>query len=293
MKISPSIELDVPVIAAQMDSVCDRNMVESMNDEGATGFLHRFMDIEEHIRELSRIDNGPVVGVVGVTDSSKKRVESMEQFSLVDAICIDTAHAHLEKCIDMVEYVDDETDSDIIVGNVATYDGANDLFNAGADTVKIGVGPGGACTTRKKTGVGVPQISAIHEASIAANDDDKYLIADGGMKTPGDVAKSIMAGADAAMLGSYFASCQEAPMDGVIRGMASSEAQQDHSKSGVSEGGVKSVEVGESVSDKVSELAEGLASASSYCGSESLTTARDNAEFIRVSNSASDKSGLH
>jgi len=291
MNLTPSVELDVPAIAAPMDSVCGPSMATEMNKAGATGFVHRFIDDPvEHAEALSLVEDGPRIGVVGINGSSRERAAALNGAD-IDAFCVNVAHAHLEKAIDMVDYLT-HYDADIIAGNVATAAGARDLFNAGADTVKVGVGPGGACTTRKKTGAGVPQITAIDEASSVAG-DDQYIIADGGMRTPGDAAKAIMAGADTVMLGSYFASCEAAPMDGIIRGMASEDAQRDNGKSGVAEGGVKTVETGESASEKVRELSEGLSSAASYCGAHTLAEARENAEFIRVTNSAVDRFGLH
>jgi IMP dehydrogenase len=300
MNLTPSIELDVPVIAAPMDSVCGPQMATAMNSAGATGFVHRFIeDPTDHAQAVLGVENGPRVGVVGINGESKERARALASIEGLDIFCVNVAHGHLEKSIKMIEWLTQEFDTEIIAGNVATYQGAKDLYKAGADTVKVGIGPGSACTTRQKTGVGVPQITAIQEVRAAADkfgghpSGKRYVIADGGMKTPGDVAKAIMAGADTAMLGSYFAGCPEAPMDGIIRGMASNEAQSDNGKGGVAEGGVKTVESGASASEAVSEIAEGLASASSYCGAETLSEARENAEFIRVTDSAVKRAGLH
>lgn len=296
MHISPSIEIDVPVIAAPMDSVCGPEMASQMNQAGATGMVHRFIDEPiDHAQALSRVDGSPKIGVIGINGSSRERARTLVENVDLDAFCVNVAHGHLEKCLDTVLWLDNEYDTDIIAGNVATYQGAKDLYEAGADTVKVGIGPGSACTTRKKTGVGVPQITAIEEVRSAArwHNDEAYVIADGGMRSPGDVAKAIMAGADTAMLGSYFADCEAAPMEGIIRGMASKEAQSDNGKGGVAEGGVKTVETGARVSDKVQNIAEGLASASSYCGAQTLREAREQAEFIRVTESAMSRDGLH
>lgn len=293
MNLTASIELDVPVIAAPMDSVCGPLMATAMNNAGATGFVHRFIEYPtDHAQAVLGVENGPRVGVVGINGESKERARALASIDELDAFCVNVAHGHLEKSIEMVEWLDHEFATEIIAGNVATATGAVDLYEAGADTVKVGIGPGSACTTRQKTGVGVPQLTAIGRVSSVAHDDE-YVIADGGMKTPGDVAKAIMAGADTAMLGSYFAGCPEAPMNGIIRGMASNEAQSDNGKGGVAEGGVKTVESGASASEAVSEIAEGLASASSYCGAATLSEARENAEFIRVTNSAVKRAGLH
>jgi IMP dehydrogenase len=262
-----------------------------MAANGAAGFIHRFMDIDEHAQQVITVAPGPAVGVIGVNGDSHDRAAALYEAG-VDAFCVDVAHGHLEKTLSMVEHLDEEYGIDIIAGNIATPSAAYDLFDAGADTVKVGIGPGSACTTREKTGVGVPQITAIDDVSRRSR-DGTYVIADGGMKTPGDVAKAIMAGADGAMLGSYFASCDAAPQDGVIRGMASEAAQSENGKSEISEGGTKSVGSGDRVSEKVQELKHGLQSAASYCGEDTLAAARDNAKFIKVTPNTVERNGLH
>jgi IMP dehydrogenase len=295
MSLTPSIMIDVPVIAAPMDSVCGTDMASVMNRAGATGFVHRFIDSPvEHAAAINSIEEPPRVGVIGINGSSIERAHKLySHCSKLDAFCVDVAHGHLEKALETVEFVSEQyPDIDLIAGNVATGSGASDLFGAGADTVKVGIGPGGACTTREKTGVGVPQITAVRRAADEAG-ENQYIIADGGVRSPGDVAKAIVAGADTVMIGSYFAGCPESPMDNMIRGMASSEAQQDNGKSNIVEGGVKSVEKVDSAMSKVRELSEGLASAASYCGAESLAGAQEAGTFVRVTDSAARRSGIH
>lgn len=301
MDISPNITLDVPVISAPMDTVTDNVMARAMAANGAAGFVHRFQDIDQQIEMIKQIPrNYPRVAVIGV-DEGHARFHKIIEAVDIDAVCIDIAHGGLDKCARLVDTLHQEIrsmafDIDIIAGNVATRSTAKKLFSAGADTVKVGVGPGSCCTTREVSGVGVPQITAISEVRTVASvgyRGDRYIIADGGMKTPGDAAKAIMAGADAVMLGSWFAGCPETPRGNEIRGLASEEFQEENGKSSVVEGEVQEVEEMDTVEKRVKEIADGLRSASSYCGGESLETARSNSEFIQATPNTVKRNGVH
>ncbi|MDP1878988.1 MAG: IMP dehydrogenase [Actinomycetota bacterium] len=176
-----------------------------------------------------------VVGAaVGVGDDAEKRARALIE-SGVDFLIVDTAHGHSRAVIDMVRLLKRQSTVDIVGGNVATRAGAQALVDAGADGIKVGVGPGSICTTRVVAGVGVPQISAIYEASLAALPAGVPLIGDGGVQYSGDIAKALVAGADTVMLGSLLAGCEEAPGDVVFvngkqfksyRGMGSLGAMQ-------------------------------------------------------------------
>ncbi|MEV8511190.1 IMP dehydrogenase [Dactylosporangium sp. NPDC051484] len=153
-----------------------------------------------------------VAAAVGVGDDSYKRARTLIDAGL-DIVMVDTAHGHNRQVVDMVARLKKETSVDVVGGNVATYEGAKALAEAGADAVKVGVGPGSICTTRVVAGVGVPQITAIMETARACRPLGVPIIADGGMQYSGDIAKGIVAGADTVMLGSLLAGCEESPGD--------------------------------------------------------------------------------
>ena len=152
-----------------------------------------------------------VAASVGITNDTVDRVEALVEAG-VDAIVVDTAHGHSKGVLDAVKALrTNYPELDIIAGNVATGEAARDLFNAGADVVKVGIGPGSICTTRVVAGVGVPQITAIYDCATVARELGKTIIADGGIKYTGDVVKAIAAGGHAVMLGSMLAGCEESP----------------------------------------------------------------------------------
>ncbi|MFM8351019.1 MAG: IMP dehydrogenase, partial [Actinomycetales bacterium] len=176
-----------------------------------------------------------VVGAaVGVGDDARKRALTLVEAG-VDFLVVDTAHGHSRAVVEMVRLLKEQTSVDVVGGNVATRQGAQALVDAGADGIKVGVGPGSICTTRVVAGVGVPQVSAIYEASLAARPAGVPVIGDGGLQYSGDIAKALVAGADTVMLGSLLAGCEEAPGEVVFingkqyksyRGMGSLGAMQ-------------------------------------------------------------------
>ena len=181
-----------------------------------------------------------VAAAVGVNDEAYKRARTLVDAG-VDVLMVDTAHGHNRQVLEMVARLKRETTVEVVGGNVATYAGAEALVEAGADAVKVGVGPGSICTTRIVAGVGVPQISAIMEATRACRPHGVPVIADGGMQYSGDIAKAMVAGADSVMLGSLLAGCEESPGDLIFingkqyksyRGMGSLGAMQSRSGGG-------------------------------------------------------------
>jgi IMP dehydrogenase len=236
---------------------------------------------------------------IGIRGDYLERASALIQAG-VDVLCIDVAHGHLEKCLRAVSEVKRKfTEVPLIAGNIATRQGAEDLKNAGADIIKVGIGPGSACTTRIVAGVGVPQITAIMEARKGAG--DLPIIADGGCRNSGDIVKALAAGANAVMLGSMLAGTDEAPgkiffVNGrrvkFFRGMASAAAYQDKikktkeeneyepSSEGVSYG---FVDYKGSVNEILENLEKGIRSGFSYCGASNLEELWQNAEFIKIS----------
>ncbi len=252
-----------------------------------------------------------VGAAVGVRDY--ERIEALLAHD-VDVIVVDSAHGHSENVIETVAAVRKKYNIEIIAGNVATASGARDLIEAGADAVKVGIGPGSICTTRIVSGVGVPQLTAIANAVAVAKSADVPIIADGGVRHSGDIVKALAAGAECTMLGSMFAGLEESPGESVTwkgrrfktyRGMGSVGAmrqgsadryQQRPTSAGgklVPEGIEGRVPYRGPLSDFVYQLVGGLRSGMGYCGSADIAELREKAEFCRVSSAGVAESHPH
>ena len=268
--------------------------------------LHQFPNSCKDKRGRLRVG-----AATGVLDFS--RIEQLIKAD-VDVVVVDTAHGHSKNVIETVRQIKKNWDIPVVAGNVATAQGAKDLIDAGADAVKVGIGPGSICTTRIISGVGVPQVSAIFEASKAAKDANVPIIADGGIRHSGDITKAIAAGANCVMMGSLFAGLDEAPGELVIyqgrryktyRGMGSMGAMIQGSKDRYGQSGVKesSKLVPEGVEgrvpyrgplgDFVYQLVGGLRAGMGYCGSHNIEELRAEARFYRVSSASMVESHPH
>ena len=199
-----------------------RHKVEKLPLIDAEGRLRGLFTVKDFVKSdkyphATKDANGRLVvgAAVGVGEDALKRAGAMIEAG-VDFLVVDTAHGHSQAVLTMVSTISAQWDVEVIAGNVATRAGAQALIDAGADGIKVGVGPGSICTTRVVAGVGVPQISAIHQASLAARPAGVPVIGDGGVQYSGDIAKALVAGADTVMLGSLLAGCEEAPGDVVF-----------------------------------------------------------------------------
>ena len=248
---------------------------------------------------------------IGVTKDTFERVQALVA-AKVDIVTLDTAHGHSSGVIQMVERVKTAFPSlKIIAGNVATPEATHDLLMAGADVVKVGIGPGSICTTRVVAGIGVPQITAVSDCAEAAEKLGKRIIADGGIKYSGDITKAIAAGASAVMMGSLFAGTEESPgaieiYQGrsykVYRGMGSLAAMNEGSKDRYFQEGQKKlvpegvegrVPYKGSVSDTIFQLIGGLRSGMGYCGTPDIESLRHDAQFIRITSAGLIESHPH
>ncbi len=251
---------------------------------------------------------------IGATGDFMERAAALVN-SRVDAIVVDTAHGHSSRVMNAVKTLKAEyADIELIAGNVATADAARELISAGVDAVKIGIGPGSICTTRVVTGAGVPQITAIIECVAAARDSGVPIIADGGVKFSGDVAKAIAAGADCVMIGSLFAGTEEAPGEVILfqgrnfktyRGMGSIGAMNKGSADRYSQEGTESdskyipegiegrVAYKGSVAEMVTQLVGGLRSGMGYTGCKSIGELQTNARFVRITSAGLRESHVH
>ena len=250
--------------------------------------------------EFGRLRVGAAIGVG--QDGLSRAAHLLERG--VDVIIVDTAHGHSQKVLEtVIELRQQSSEINLIAGNIATYGAAKDLIEAGVDGVKVGIGPGSICTTRVVTGVGVPQVSAIMEVAKACKENDIPLIADGGIKHTGDIAKAIAAGAESVMIGSLFAGCQESPgetilLDGrrykQVRGMGSIGAMNKGSKDRyfqadvtdsekfVPEGIEGRVPYSGPVNETIYQMTGGLRSAMGYTGCRTINDLRENARFIKI-----------
>jgi IMP dehydrogenase len=255
-----------------------------------------------------------VAAAVGVTGDVLERVTALVE-SNVDAIIIDTAHGHTRGVVDALKRVKAKFPNlDVIVGNIATAEAARYLAEAGADAVKVGIGPGSICTTRVVAGVGVPQLSAVIEARKGLEGTGVPLIADGGIRFTGDIVKAIAAGADCVMLGSLLAGTEEAPGDTIIyegrkfksyRGMGSIEAMQSGSKDRyfqdveddikklVPEGIVGRVAYKGEVSEVMYQFIGGLRAGMGYCGAPNIKALQEQAKFVRITAAGVHESHPH
>ena len=251
---------------------------------------------------------------VGVGEDTLRRVEALINAG-VDVITVDSAHGHSRNVIDAVRKIRDKfPDIDLVAGNIVTARAAEELAKAGVNTVKVGIGPGSICTTRVVAGVGVPQITAIQEVAEYCKTNDIKLIADGGIKFSGDIAKAIAAGADVVMLGSLLAGCTESPGEEVIfqgrkfkvyvgmgslaamkRGSADRyfQSKDTHTKKLVPEGIEGRVAYKGSVSDSIYQLCGGLLSGMGYCGTPNIEALKNNGVFVQITSAGLKESHPH
>jgi IMP dehydrogenase len=229
---SGKLTLNLPVFTANMDTITEHAMANFMGEKGGMGVLHRFMSIENNVAEFKRCKHKTFVSV-GCSSSELERAAALHDAG-AEYFCLDVAHAHAKyvgKTIKQLRSI--VPDACIMAGNVATYAGADYLASCGADIIKVGIGGGSVCSTRIKTGFGVPTLYSVKECARC----DRSIVADGGIRSPGDIVKALAFGADFVMLGGMFAGTHPTPgevikkKDGskvkMYRGMASNEAQAD------------------------------------------------------------------
>jgi IMP dehydrogenase len=272
-------------------------------------------DIEKTIQypRASKDMNGRLItaAAIGVGRDALVRADALAQAG-VDMIVVDSAHGHSQPVLDTVKEVKQlHPDVDVMGGNVATYDGARDLIKAGADSVKVGVGPGSICTTRVIAGIGVPQITAIYDAARAGKELGVPIVADGGIKFSGDITKALAAGASTVMIGSLLAGTEESPGEfeifqgrsyKVYRGMGSLGAMKDGSRDRyfqeyeqklVPEGIEGRVPFRGTVGDMVFQLAGGLRAGMGYCGVATIVDLQQKTRFIKISGAGLKESHPH
>lgn len=312
--LTPKIKLEVPVIAANMDTVTESAMAIAMAEVGGIGFIHRFLSIKDQVREVSLVKKAKlrVGAAIGVKDDCLKRAEALLE-AKVDVLLIDVAHGHstqLIKTLKKLKKVFPKTE--VIAGNIATAEAAEELIKNGADALKVGIGPGSLCSTRIVTGAGVPQITAIMECLKIAAKTHTPIIADGGIRYSGDIVKALAAGASSVMIGSMLAGCDESPALLVkrgdkkyklTRGMASIAANLERAKKDGSikkdleeyaqEGVEGLVPYKGLVGVLIKKMASGVRSGFSYCGAKDIEELWKKSQFIKISHSGLIESHPH
>ncbi|MBS4536642.1 IMP dehydrogenase [Clostridium sp. D2Q-14] len=298
--------------------IMKKNKIEKLplvDEENHLMGLITIKDIEKSIEHPnSAKDEGGrllVGAAVGVTKDMMDRVRALKEKE-VDVIVVDTAHGHSMGVIEAIKNIKKNyPELQIIAGNVATYEAAEELIKAGVNAVKVGIGPGSICTTRVVAGVGVPQITAIIECARAAKKYDIPIIADGGIKYSGDMVKALAAGADTVMMGSLFAGCKESPGETelykgrrfkVYRGMGSLGAMaegskdryfQEDNKKFVPEGIEGIVPYKGPLKDTVYQLLGGLKSGMGYCGCKTIKDLKEKGQFIKITGAGLVESHPH
>ena len=296
------LSLTLPVISSNMDTITESNMANFMSSKGAIGALHRFMSVEDNIKELKAC-TGPVFVSIGFTRAELERAEALRDAG-ADYFCIDVAHAHAKyvgKTLKILRKL--LVNQCIMAGNVATYAGADYLASCGADIIKAGIGGGSVCSTRIKTGFGVPMLSCIMDCART----DRSIVADGGLRTPGDIVKALAFGADFVMIGGMLAGTEPTPGPVITnangekvkkyRGMASKEAQEDFlghmHEWKTSEGVQTEVPYREEADAIMADIIGGLRSGLTYAGASKIPELQRKLNYMVVTNAGRIESLPH
>jgi len=300
-------KIDVPVLAANMDTVISRELADVLIENGVYPIFHRF-DTDDNLIKVAQDYNEVCYMSIGM-NTEENILEAYSKIG-VRGVCIDIAHGHDKRMLELIQHLKTKYSFEVIAGNVCTAGGYIDLVHSGADAVKVGIGPGAACTTRMVTGFGVPQFSAILDC---ANEAKKYgvpIIADGGIRGSADIAKALAAGATCVMMGKIFALTKESGAEkkrvdfskhvyeihAKYRGQASKDFQEDF-KGGLKEGTVAEgeafwAEITGSAQSVIDELTGGLRSAFTYAGARHIDEFQRKVQWVEVSNSYQSESNI-
>lgn len=311
-EITPGFFLKIPIISINMDTVTGVDMVQTMSQKGGISFMPRFDNSEEQANKIKQVKKSGhrVFAALGLRDDVNLRARMCVKAG-ADGLTVDVAHGHMTRALEITAKLK-KYNLPLISGVVATYDGAFDLFTAGADMVRVGVGAGTICITRIATGCGVPQITAIMDAVRAKKKfKNKFVLADGGIKSSGDIVKALAAGASAVTLGSLLAGTDEAP-GGIIKkngvfykeyngssSIAEKEKQMEkhnghkpHFKLHI-EGVEAMVKYKGPVAEVLDSYCAGIRSGFSYCGAKNIKELWRKAKFIQITHAGFLESGAH
>lgn len=320
-KFSRNVAIAIPFSSAPMDTVTEHEMAIALAEMGGIGIIHKNLSVAAQAKEVAlvkRAKHGKLVvgAAIGVGPETIERARALAKAG-ADVVVVDTAHGHSKGVIDTVKACkkDAMIRCDIVAGNIGTAEGARALIQAGADGVKVGIGPGSICTTRVVAGIGVPQISAVTDAVRGRGRNTSVpIIADGGIKYSGDIAKALAVGADAVMIGGLFAGTDEAPGRVITvggkkykayRGMGSVAAMKQGSKDRYGQGSISDsskfvpegiegrVPYRGSVGPIVYQLEGGLRAGMAYLGARTIAELHKKAKFVRITNAGLIESHPH
>lgn len=333
-QLSRHISLTSPLVAAPMDTVTEHTLAIALAKLGGIGFIHRNLTVDDQAAEVAKVKKEKlhVGAAVGSSPGYESRVDALVAAG-VDVLLVDSAHGFSLNVINAVTYIKAHHTIDVIAGNVATAEGAEALIKAGADGLRVGMGPGAICSTRVVSGMGVPQLTALLDTARVARKHSVPVIADGGIMYSGDIVKALAAGASSVMMGRMFATTEEAPGDAVKlkaeqvpsrfqniidgsseyifkeyrgmgsvaamkRGMAISSEDEFHGKSYqgdalVAEGVEGLVPCSGTVKALVDQLVGGIHSGMYYVGAKSIAELWDVAQFIRITQASLTESHPH
>ena len=317
IKLSKNLTLKIPLISSAMDTVTEGSMAAAIAEKGGIGVIHRNLSIEKQIFEIKKVKQKKLLvgAAVGASSEEHRRAKRILKENL-DLIVVDTAHAHTKKVSDIIKMIvkTKPKKTTLCAGNIATAEAAKFLIKLGVDVIKVGIGPGSICTTRLVAGIGVPQLSAIMNVKSGVGNRKVSIIADGGIKFSGDIAKALAAGADAVMIGSLFAGTDQAPgkiikKNGKLfksfRGMGSVGAmnkgsadryfqtKQKNSSKYVPEGVEGFVKYKGKVDKVIYQLVGGLKSSMGYLGSKKITHLRKKPKFYKITKAGFFESMVH
>ncbi len=317
IKLTDNIRLKVPLISSAMDTVTESKMCIAIAKAGGIGVIHRNLDIKKQIVEIRKVkkQNFLVGAAVGAGLNEFDRAKNVLKEN-IDLIVVDTAHGHTKKVAEIIKKIKKikPKKTALCAGNIATPEAAKFLIKLGVDIIKVGIGPGSICTTRLVAGIGVPQLSAILNVRNGLSKRKAVIIADGGIKFSGDIAKALSAGADAVMIGSLFAGTDEAPgkivkRDGKLfksfRGMGSIGAmnkgsadryfqkKQNDSSKYVPEGVEGFIKYKGSVSKIIYKLVGGLRSSMGYLGCKKIKNLKNKPKFVKITKAGFYESMVH
>ncbi|MCU0327518.1 MAG: IMP dehydrogenase [Chitinophagales bacterium] len=328
-RLTDKITLNVPIMSAAMDTLTEHKMSIALSCFGGLGVIHKNMSLEHQSKEVEKVKNASfsvndfpdaiwdesgrlmTAAAIGTGDDTKDRVEALIQAG-VDVLVLDSAHGHSQGILNKLSNLKSiYPDIPIVAGNIVTAEAAKDLIDAGADVLKVGIGPGSICTTRVVAGVGVPQITALMMVSEIAKKYNIPVICDGGIKYSGDIVKALAAGGDIVMLGSLLAGTEEACGETIeinnqqfkaYRGMGSEKSMKLGSKDRYFQSenqkftaeGIESVLAYKgSMFPIVSKLVGGLRAGMGYCGAHNISELQEKSSFVRITNAGLNESHPH